>query len=44
MDDSHYLGYELSWEDILLDVVDNSIYMDFGHAVAYNREISAVQL
>ena len=33
MVDSHYLGYQLSWEDSLLDVVDNFIQMVFEHAV-----------
>ena len=34
MVDSHYLGYELSWEDSLLDVVDSYIHMVSQHAVA----------
>ena len=34
MVDSHYLGFELSWEDSLLDVVDNFIHMVFHHEVA----------
>ena len=33
MVDSHYLGYELSWEDSLLDGVDNFIDMVFQHTV-----------
>ena len=33
MVDSYYLGYELSWEDSLFDVVDNFIQIVFQHAV-----------
>ena len=34
MVDSHYLGYELSWEDSVLDVVDNFIHRIFQRAVS----------
>ena len=33
MVDSHYLGYELSWEDSVLDVVDNFIHRVFQRTV-----------
>ena len=33
MVDSYYLGYELSWEDSLLDVVDNFIHRVFQRTV-----------
>ena len=32
-----YLGYELSWGDSLLDVVNNFIQMVFQHAVLRNK-------
>ena len=37
MVDSHYLGYELSWEDRLLDGVDNFIHRVFQHAVTHKE-------
>ena len=37
MVDSHYLGYELSWEDSVLDVVDNFIHRVFQRTVLYNQ-------
>ena len=32
--DCDYIGYEVSWEDSLLDVVDNLIHMVPQHAVS----------
>ena len=37
MVDSYYLGYELSWEDRCLDIVDNFIQMVFQHAIEYGE-------
>ena len=37
MVDSHYLGYELSWEDSLLDGVDNFIHMVLQHTVCWSK-------
>ena len=34
MVDSHYLGYELSWENSVLDVVDNFIHRVFQRTVS----------
>ena len=39
MVDSHYLGYELSWEDSLLDVVDNFIHRVFQRTVIIETHI-----
>ena len=39
MVDSHYLGYELSWEDSLLDGVDNFIHMVPQHAVELQGDL-----
>ena len=40
MVDSHYLGYELSWEDSVLDVVDNFIHRVFQRTVLRHPSIS----
>ena len=43
MVDSHYLGYELSWEDSVLDVVDNFIHRVFQRTVVSNASWQFLQ-
>ena len=44
MVDSHYLGYELSWEDSVLDVVDNFIHRVFQRTVTLHRLVQQTNL
>ena len=44
MVDSHYLGYELSWEDSVLDVVDNFIHRVFQRTVRFQGFVSLFTL
>ena len=40
MVDSHYIGYELSWQDSLLDVVDNLIHRVFQRTVLCVKDMN----
>ena len=37
--DCDHIGYEVSWEDSLLDVVDNFIHRVFQRTVHYNKHL-----